>query len=720
LKNLFTLLLLMVISWEVSAQETVIYFEDFGTSKTGGFLKDYNGFSEKNYRPSGEKWLISVASGDYGSFTTIGTNESELIFDFKDLLYNYLDCSVSFEYFRGASPIDPKPIKLCFSTDGLNWDEIIFPEQIIGVWTNIKVSIDPKYSDCFLMKIVKTGSNTTRIDNVRLTGILDVKTCKEPIISSGIVSEDNVLEVPLDSEITINCETPEAKIQYQINNGPFLEGIAPLKLRIAEDCVINAFATLEGLSSSPVNKSLRVLTKKERKIFTCKYDNETYALYPENRTTGTWLGSKQINTVDSELIINDLDLYWDVYESIKYPDSYYLYTPAKESFLTVGTGLFAISQNGTKWKFNQERNFYYCPSNIATITTDLTFVANKAPNNNEIYFSLMSVINSRVNDVMVYKFEECFHYNLNGIQNKNIINSILQQPSLKSMDLTSVTYTPESDNVEFINPLNPNCLVFTKGFYIFGNEVVNGECDYLVLSDNQPFSTPREFTALGATYSRMAWQDGGWETIILPYAVNTLPADYIFDEFAGISADNTQVTFRQVTSLEANKPYMMKYVGADKTNGQAKCTFTVSNVVISPEMQNTEFTGVYTKTPTAGKFILGVKNGETIFGKGGSKSYVNPFRAYLDITLDAQAGPMRVTHQPLDATGIEDTAEAEWYVWSGEPGEIVVRTPVSKLVNVVSVEGRLVRSVKMETGEHRIEGLSAGLYIVNGKKIVVK
>ncbi|MEG1905585.1 MAG: hypothetical protein RR212_14415, partial [Bacteroidales bacterium] len=137
-------------------------------------------------------------------------------------------------------------------------------------------------------------------------------------------------------------------------------------------------------------------------------------------------------------------------------------------------------------------------------------------------------------------------------------------------------------------------------------------------------------------------------------------------------------------------------------------------------MQNTEFTGVYTKTPTAGKFILGVKNGETIFGKGGSKSYVNPFRAYLDITLDAQAGPMRVTHQPLDATGIEDTAEAEWYVWSGEPGEIVVRTPVSKLVNVVSVEGRLVRSVKMETGEHRIEGLSAGLYIVNGKKIVVK
>ncbi|MEG2947668.1 MAG: hypothetical protein RR837_13150, partial [Bacteroidales bacterium] len=379
--------------------------------------------------------------------------------------------------------------------------------------------------------------------------------------------------------------------------------------------------------------------------------------------------------------------------------------------------IFNLGNNATAWIWDNQVGAFYCYSAAGEILSLFCSAdnANKAP----AFRPVRASVNTYGKFFKFYAKENC-SYVLEGDHEIKAINEILQREDLKWIDLTKTN--PIYTGTSFISPVNPNCLIFTSdaglGFPL--NEIIDAGCEYLELTDNKPFFAPREFKASEATYSRMAWQDGGWETIMLPYPVETLPADYIFDEFAGISADNTQVTFRQVTSLEANKPYMMKYVGADKTNGQAKCAFTVSNVVISPEMQNTEFTGVYTKTPTAGKFILGVKNGETIFGKGGSKSYVNPFRAYLDITLDAQAGPMRVTHQPLGATGIEDTAEAEWYVWSGEPGEIVVRTPVSKLVNVVSVEGRLVRSVKMETGEQRIEGLSAGLYIVNGKKIVVK
>ena len=300
------------------------------------------------------------------------------------------------------------------------------------------------------------------------------------------------------------------------------------------------------------------------------------------------------------------------------------------------------------------------------------------------------------------------------------LNARLALESLENITLSNFHFTDEGT----INtPANPNCLVFTdQPLGLTQNEVVNGVCKNLVLTDNAVFGSSKTFIASNATYSRQAYQDGGWETIMLPYNVtaNEMPADYTFAKFTGVSETEKAVTFTQVTELNAHTPYLMKYVGASPGAGQAACTFAVANTTIGAQTATVNFVGVYTQTNTKGKYILGMKDGQTIFGKGTATSYVNPFRAYLDITLPANTPSLRVIHKPADVTGLEEITNKHWHLWCETPGELTIRSAKPMYLQVIATDGRTMHTQQINEGETVIPGFESGLYFVNGKKVIIK
>ena len=159
----------------------------------------------------------------------------------------------------------------------------------------------------------------------------------------------------------------------------------------------------------------------------------------------------------------------------------------------------------------------------------------------------------------------------------------------------SATATEAYINKERLQ-LEGNALAFTADEELSGvdNVVVgSGEesaayvCQNLVLTDGEPFFTPRDFTAVRATYSRTPtrYADGekGWETIVVPFdgalladgeeqAYFTSDADnsarYWLKTFSGQSAGATLgFDYEQPDAstsrplLRAGKPYIIALPG---------------------------------------------------------------------------------------------------------------------------------------------------------------
>ena len=72
-----------------------------------------------------------------------------------------------------------------------------------------------------------------------------------------------------------------------------------------------------------------------------------------------------------------------------------------------------------------------------------------------------------------------------------------------------------------------------------------------------------------------------------------------------------------------------------------------------------------------------------------------------------------------DGSGV-DSIGIEGFKAYGGSGCIVVETEADAQVYVYNTVGSLVRSVEAVAGKTRIDGIGAGLYIVNGVKVIVR
>ncbi len=228
------------------------------------------------------------------------------------------------------------------------------------------------------------------------------------------------------------------------------------------------------------------------------------------------------------------------------------------------------------------------------------------------------------------------------------------------------------------------------------NIVIAGVCNNLQLNDAVDFEIPSDFTAVKASLSRDFTSDLGKNcTVCVPFALdNTQTAE--LGTFYTLSAhsENT-ITMESVDATEANKAYMFK---------PAKETFSAEMVDVKKAapvrttVSPLSFLGTYqqiTGLNSTADFVYYcfMQTGEQAgkFVKITSDVIVNPFRAYME--LPASESLARV----LDLDFGDGT------------------TGINRIDNV-----KLANDVYYDLQGRRVLYPKKGLYILNGKKVIIK
>lgn len=243
------------------------------------------------------------------------------------------------------------------------------------------------------------------------------------------------------------------------------------------------------------------------------------------------------------------------------------------------------------------------------------------------------------------------------------------------------TVTKDVDVAQFFK--NPNTIVYADAAYDHANVVFDGTAKTLELTDANAFNAPYDFTASSVKLTRKV--QNGFNSFVLPFVVTAseLAADKVAT-YAGCDKNgDKKAYFNTVTEVAANTPFLTKDAADNTATGVLE--FGEKAIVATLKTLGTDFVGVYKRTNADGFYGI---NGDGKLQKGGAEAYVNPFHAYLNV--DKQ----------LDAVAFDSSTVT---AINGIAADKVADTAVYDL------SGR------------RVNGkLQKGLYIMNGKKVVVK
>lgn len=304
--------------------------------------------------------------------------------------------------------------------------------------------------------------------------------------------------------------------------------------------------------------------------------------------------------------------------------------------------------------------------------------------------------------------------------------------------------------------VNPNCL-----FYVYPDSAMSGNnvvrlsdmiADNIVLQDGHPFKCPVAFTAKKATYTYTpsTWADGknGWETVCLPYEVRNFRAstkgalspillgtdgNFWLREFIGASSDELYFTSTYDGVMKAYTPYIVAFpgskMGKNNIEGQS-VSFIGKDVVVSPEqpavVQRNDFIfkgGFDTDADEGTGWILNSN------GDGFEKTDVvgnNPFHAYFmtdndDTAAGAKSLSISTEFFEEEGTLVSTVKEAEEELEVvAEEGAVIIKANNNTTANIYGANGALLRCVRINAGENKVEGLAKGLYIINKQKILIR
>ena len=278
---------------------------------------------------------------------------------------------------------------------------------------------------------------------------------------------------------------------------------------------------------------------------------------------------------------------------------------------------------------------------------------------------------------------------------------------------------------------NPNCIYYmeesqkpSSSSSDFGktNNVINGVAEKMAVNAKYGFYAPEAFTVKEASFVRTFTNGNdstgeGWETIVLPFEVNSVKNDtknlkwfkskddqrchFWLMEFKGVQDD--KLTFDYAATFEANKPYIISVPGNkwgdnwDLTNKQI--TFRgvdveVPATVLEPVVYvDKKFTPTYTEITTNG-YILNAEG--TNFEK--KEGTVKPFNAYFEVDA-ASAKALRIVVNGYETNGISHLESEQSTKEDGV---------------VYNLNGQRVNNNLRTNASQR------GIYIINGRKVVVR
>ncbi len=309
--------------------------------------------------------------------------------------------------------------------------------------------------------------------------------------------------------------------------------------------------------------------------------------------------------------------------------------------------------------------------------------------------------------------------------------------NLTSIDLNSANLKAGVDRVE-LALANPNCLIYDPNGTIVTNTcnvvkttsssaekydmVNNCKCDNLVIKDGYLFDAMYSFTAEKASYDRTFknTESGYMSTVCLPFTVEKsqtgLRNIYGFTEYK--SASNS-LTFASLDKIEACKPYVVEVAspkpftdlhGVLVYGTSPLSVFKCHKGISAPDLKENKkcqfhgtFSGKSNVKSSQTQTVYGFQDGRFVYvgtEEGDAVSF-KPFRAYF--TIDKEASQSASRELVLDGVvnGIENV-KAGAAVKSGD---------------AYNVEG--VR-VKSNVDSATLHNLSDGIYIIGGKKVMVR
>lgn len=218
--------------------------------------------------------------------------------------------------------------------------------------------------------------------------------------------------------------------------------------------------------------------------------------------------------------------------------------------------------------------------------------------------------------------------------------------------------------------------------------------------DENSVNTIEAYENANVTLKRTFYKDGAWNTLCLPFAVNA--TDFEGAEVREVdvtqSSENTLV-FKEATTIKAGKPYLIKWA---KTPNEV-CNFVntfegVTLVATATPVKVKDaitFTGFYNKATAdkLGASVAAIGAGNKLFKV--TSGEMKGFRAAFVLNPATPAAGIKVVIDGT-TTGIEDL-----------------------VVDGVKANGRVYNLNGQYVG-NSLNGLQPGIYILNGKKVVVK
>ena len=174
-----------------------------------------------------------------------------------------------------------------------------------------------------------------------------------------------------------------------------------------------------------------------------------------------------------------------------------------------------------------------------------------------------------------------------------------------------------------------------------------------------PFSgTQYGITADGiaCSYTRNAYLDGGYETIVLPFDADITSikaAGFVFEKFEGFG-DNTIkfVELEENEHLQAGVTYLFRYSGAP-SNARQEIKFVAAMDRVDDTIIATQgWTGTFKRmngNELAGKFILNASGDKMV--KAGTGAALMPYHGCLELPAGVNASALSVVHRG-NTTGI--------------------------------------------------------------------
>lgn len=241
---------------------------------------------------------------------------------------------------------------------------------------------------------------------------------------------------------------------------------------------------------------------------------------------------------------------------------------------------------------------------------------------------------------------------------------------------------------------NPNALLYAnKDYENVNNVVANGTAEKVVLTDANAFNCPENFTAKNVTLTRkLQGGDKGINSFVLPFWVSK--EELKSKSLAIYSSENSKnVVFEKKDAVDANVPFItVGYSKAEGAKEKEELTWSDKGFVATPTSFDKPFKGVYAEQSATGLYGINA-NGDLQIG--GTDAKIKPFHAYYELAA-GQTAPAKISFEG-EATGINSVAAAT--VANGAVYDLSGRRVAEKLAGASLVKG---------------------IYVVNGKKVVVK